>query len=162
MSLEDLPTEHWVTSATLDLSALIAETEDESCGAMQIFAGTVRDTNEGEDVHGMTYEAHVGLAAKTLRELERSVKEKFDVMQCRIQHRIGSLSLGEVSVYVVVRSKHRASSFEAGRYAIDTLKEITPIWKHEHYVSGESEYLSGTPLNRGAIGASEGSEPSGE
>lgn len=141
--------EPWVTAQTLDLSALIAETEDESCGAMQIFAGTVRDTNEGEAVRGMTYEAHVGLAAKTLRALEQSIKDKFDVRQCRIQHRIGSLSLGEVSVYVVVRSKHRAESFEAGRYAIDTLKEVTPIWKHEHYSSGDSEYLSGTPLSVG-------------
>jgi molybdopterin synthase catalytic subunit len=143
-----MDSQRWIKEEQLELDELLDETRDDRCGALQVFGGTVRRTNDGREVDGMTYEAHVALAARTLRELEETVKTKFNVPQCRIQHRVGELQLGEVSVYVVVRSPHRAESFEAARYAIDKLKEITPIWKHEHYVSGDSEYLSGTPLRR--------------
>lgn len=136
----------WIREEPLNLEALLDETDDVRCGALQIFAGTVRDSNDGRRVLSMTYEAHRGLAARTLEKLERETKQRFDVPVCRIQHRTGHLALGEVSVYVVVRAPHRASAFEAARYAIDMLKRVTPIWKHEHYADGDSQYLDGTPL----------------
>lgn len=136
----------WVTEAPLDLNALIAETEDDSCGALVIFSGVVRNTNEGRPVDGMTYEAHVELADKVLAEIEAEVLAQFPVKQCRIMHRIGALALGEVSVYVVVRGVHRGETFDAARYGIDATKERVPIWKEEHYTDGDSRYLDGTPL----------------
>ncbi|MGH8457881.1 MAG: molybdenum cofactor biosynthesis protein MoaE, partial [Nevskiales bacterium] len=63
-----------------------------------------------------------------------------------IMHRIGQLSLQEFSVLVVVRAAHRATAFDAARYAIDALKQRVPIWKEEHYTGGGSRYLDGTPL----------------
>lgn len=141
-----METTNWVTGAPLCLNTLLRETEDVRCGALQVFCGTVREMNDGRRVSGMTYEAHVAIAAKTLRELEREVLQRFDVLQCRIQHRTGELALGDASVLVVVRSPHRGASFEAGRYAIDTLKERVTIWKHEHYTDGDDAYLPGTPL----------------
>lgn len=140
----------WITEDPLDLNALIQETEDESCGALVIFSGTVRNQNEGQPVSGMTYEAHVELAAKVLQDLEAEVRQKFGVPQCRIVHRIGALALGDVSVYVVVRAPHRGPAFEAGRYAIDELKQRVPVWKEEHYIDGASRYLDGVPLRREA------------
>lgn len=136
----------WVTDAPLDLNALIAETEDDSCGALVIFSGVVRNVNEGRPVDGMTYEAHVALAEKVLAEIEAEVLDRFPVKQCRIMHRIGPLALGEVSVYVVVRGGHRGETFDAARYGIDETKARVPIWKEEHYTDGDSRYLDGTPL----------------
>jgi len=138
----------WITTEPLDLAALIAETEDPSAGALVIFSGTVRNENDGLPVNGMTYEAHVPLAEKVLKELEAEVLARFPVSQCRIVHRVGPLALGEVSVYVVVRAGHRGEAFDAARYAIDETKQRVPIWKEEHYVDGASRYLEGTPLTR--------------
>ncbi len=136
----------WVTEAELDLDGLLRETDDPSCGALAVFAGTVREQNEGRAVTGMTYEAHPVLAARTLAALEREALERFDIARCRIQHRIGALALGDVSVLVVVRSPHRGAAFEAAQWAIDTLKERAEVWKHEHYVEGDSAYLDGASI----------------
>lgn len=136
----------WVTDQPLNLSELLAETEDSGSGALVVFVGTVRDHNDGKPVEAVTYEAHVPLAERTLQELEQEVLQRFDVRTCRIQHRVGTLQLGEPSVAIVVRAAHRAEAFEAARYAIDELKKRVPIWKEEHYADGESRYLEGVPL----------------
>ncbi len=139
----------WVTESPLALDPLLRETEDVSSGALVIFVGTVRDENDNRPVGGMTYEAHVSLAEKVLREIEQEVLARFEVRRCRIQHRIGRLELGEPSVQIVVRGGHRAAAYEASRYAIDELKRRAPIWKEEHYTDGASRYLDGTPLQSG-------------
>ncbi len=136
----------WICEGSLDLNQLLKETEDPASGALVIFSGTVRNEHEGEPVRAITYEAHVTLAERVLHEVEEEVLARFDVRQCRIQHRIGTLPLGELSVIVVVRAAHRAPAFEAARYAIDELKKRAPIWKEEHYETGESRYLEGFPL----------------
>jgi molybdopterin synthase catalytic subunit len=118
----------WITDQPLDLNSLIAETADNSCGALITFVGTVRNNNEDRPVCAMTYEAHVSLAEKMLRELEDEVLSRFDVLQCRIQHRIGTLQLGEASVIIVVRASHRAPAYQASQYAIDELKQRAAIW----------------------------------
>ena len=137
----------WISKNPLDLTRIIDETSNDASGALLIFAGTVRNNNDGKEVVSMTYEAHESMAEKVLREIEIETENKFDIHQCRLQHRIGLLRLGDVSVYVVVRSGHRDEGYKASRYAIDELKRRTPIWKEEHYVDGESQYLDGTPLN---------------
>lgn len=136
----------WITEDPLDLDRLLSETEDPSCGGLVIFSGTIRNNNEGKDVNGIRYDAHIQIAENALKELEKEVLKNFGVERCRIQHRIGTLELGEPSVYVVVRSVHRAEAFEAAKYGIDELKKRLPIWKEEHYTDGDSEFLKGVPL----------------
>lgn len=136
----------WVCEEPLDLNALVRETEDHGSGALAVFTGTVRNENEGREIEALRYEAHIALAEKTLRALEREVLERFGARRCRIQHRIGTLPLGEPSVMVVVRAAHRDEAFRACRYAIDELKGRAPIWKEERYAGGERAYLEGTPL----------------
>jgi len=136
----------WIVTEPLELAPLLVETDDHASGALVIFLGTVRGENEGQPVRGMTYEAHVSLAEKTLAAIEAEACAKFDVRRCRIQHRVGRLELGEPSVQIVVRAAHRAAAYDASRYAIDELKRRAPIWKEEHYVGGDSRYLDGVPL----------------
>lgn len=130
----------------IDLDALIRETEDPGSGALVVFVGTVRDHNEGKPVEAVTYEAYKPLAERALQELEREVFERFAVRRCRIQHRVGHLKLGEPSVAIVVRAAHRREAFEAAKWAIDELKKRVPIWKEEHYPTGERRHLEGVPL----------------
>jgi len=129
---------HWITDNPLQLDKLLQETEDASCGGLVIFCGTVRQENAGKPVRAITYEAHVALAEKVLRELEAEVLSRFDVRRCRIQHRVGTLHLGETSVMVVVRAVHRSSPVarpsERGAYFY-ARNALWIIWRH--YPLGE-------------------------
>lgn len=137
---------NWMTDAPLDLDQLLQETDDDTCGALVVFAGTVRNHHEGKGVSGMSYSAYKPMADRVLQDLEQETLERFPVQQCRIMHRTGSLSIGEASVLVVVRSHHRADAFDAARYAIDTLKVRLPVWKHDEYTDGTHAYQDGVPL----------------
>lgn len=130
----------------LDLAALLDETTQPDSGALVVFAGTVRNSNEGHLVSGMDYTAYAPLAEKALAEVEQDTLRRFDIQQCRILHRVGELALQDYSVLVVVRAAHRGPAFEAAHHAIDTLKQRVPVWKQEHYPDGGSRYLDGTPL----------------
>jgi MoaE-MoaD fusion protein len=137
----------WLSQAPLDRDALIDETADDRCGALVIFSGDIRNHNDGrKDVVAIEYEAHQPMAAKVLETIEGEVLENFDVHQCRVQHRLGRVEVGQSSVLVVCRAAHRADAFDGARYAIDELKERTPIWKREFYEEGEDRYLDGVPL----------------
>ncbi|MFU8802272.1 MAG: molybdenum cofactor biosynthesis protein MoaE [Bradymonadaceae bacterium] len=139
----------WLSSHLLDLDALLAETEDPRCGGLVVFSGDIRNLNVGKNVVAITYEAHEAIASKVLAKIEDEVLEQFDVHQCRIQHRVGRVQVGQSSVLVVVRAPHRGPAFDGARYAIDELKERTPIWKEEHYEGGASHFLDGVPLREG-------------
>jgi molybdopterin synthase catalytic subunit len=133
-----------LTDQSLDLAALLADTEDADAGALVVFGGTVRFDGR---VEAIDYTAYAPLAEKALTEIERETRSRFaDVRQCRLIHRIGLLKLGELSVLVVVRAGHRDAAFTAARWAIDTLKSRVPIWKQEHYTDGTLEFVEGTPL----------------
>lgn len=135
-----------VTAADIDLAKLLAETEDDSCGALVVFSGTIRNHHDSRPVTELSYTAHENLAIKAIQQVEQEAKEKFSVAQCKIVHRIGDLKIGDVAVHCVVRSAHREAAFEAAKYAIDEVKKRAPIWKQETYADGEKEYRDGEEL----------------
>ncbi|MCP1673649.1 molybdopterin synthase catalytic subunit [Natronocella acetinitrilica] len=135
-----------ITEASLDLDALMQETENDTCGAMVVFSGTVRNHHGGRGVAGMSYSAYGPMAEKVLEDLEQETRDKFGVQECRIVHRTGKLEIGESSVLVVVRAHHRGDAFDAARYAIDTLKVRLPVWKEDFYTDGSTAFQDGVPL----------------
>ncbi|TXH04204.1 MAG: molybdenum cofactor biosynthesis protein MoaE [Nevskiaceae bacterium] len=135
-----------LTEKSLDLETLLTQTEDPACGALVVFGGTVR-LDDG--VQAIDYTAYAPLAEKALAEIEQETLQRFDIRHCRLVHRTGLLRLGELSVLVVVRGGHRGPSFEAARWAIDTLKARVPVWKEEHYRGGRSTFVEGQPIQQG-------------
>lgn len=132
-----------IQSTPLQLEALLAAGERADCGALAIFAGTVRNHHEGRAVSHLVYTAHPSICEKLIAAIERETCEKFGVATCRIVHRIGELQVGEVAIYAVVRSGHRAEAFAALKYAVDATKHRAPIWKEEFYADGTSRFVSG-------------------
>jgi molybdopterin synthase catalytic subunit len=132
---------------SLDVAALLEITAQPDSGALVVFGGTVRNENDGRSVSGIEYTAYAPLAEKVMAEIEQAVMQQFKVQQCRIVHRLGELTVGDLSVLVVVRAAHRAEAFTAARHAIDMLKQRVPIWKNEYYRDGDSRFLEGTSLN---------------
>jgi molybdopterin synthase catalytic subunit len=135
-----------VVDRPLDVAALLQECEDAGSGALAVFVGRVRDHSGGRAVIGLSYEAHRLLAEKELRRLEADAVGKTGARVCLIQHRVGNLGVGDVSVVIAAAASHRDEAFAAARFAIDELKNRAPIWKREHYADGESAFVDGVPL----------------
>lgn len=135
-----------VDSNVIDIDRLLEETDSPDAGALVVFGGTVRRHHDDKAVTAIEYSAYEPLAEKALAEVEAEAMAKFDILSCTIRHRTGKLEVGELSVVVVVRAAHRAEAFEAGRFAIDTLKKTAPVWKREAYSDGTEVYLQGETL----------------
>jgi len=113
-----------------------------ACGGYAAFEGWVRDSNEGQRVRGLEYEAFEALG---MREGERIIAEaiaRFGAAHAACVHRIGALAVGELAVWVGVSAAHRDEAFRACRYIIDEVKHRLPIWKKEHYLNGDSGWVN--------------------
>jgi MoaE-MoaD fusion protein len=105
-------------------------------GAAVIFDGFVRNNFRGRETLYLEYEAYEPMALAKIAEIGAQIREKFTVSRIAIVHRLGRLTIGETSVFIVVSAPHRAAAFDACRYAIDTLKRTVPIWKKEYFADG--------------------------
>jgi molybdopterin synthase catalytic subunit len=128
-----------VTRDPLDLQALTGEIVNEAAGegAVAAFTGLVRDHNQGRRVRFLEYEAYEPLAVRALELIVREAQDTWPDARLAMHHRIGRLDIGEASIIIVAVSAHRAKAFAACRYAIERVKQIVPIWKHEHFEGGE-------------------------
>jgi molybdopterin synthase catalytic subunit len=133
-----------LTPDPIDTHALTETVRRNSCGAVVLFLGTVRDLTGDQRTVFLDYEAYPPMAEKKLAEIEAEVRRRWPVGEIAMVHRLGRLGVGEVSVAVAVSTPHRAEAFEACRYAIDTLKELVPIWKKENAPDGASGWVEGT------------------
>ena len=127
-----------VTSAPLDLQALVAAVARDGDGAIASFSGVVRDHNQGRRVLFLEYEAYEPLAVKALQRIVDEAGRAWPGTRVLLQHRIGRLEVGEASIVIAAASPHRADAFAACRYAIERVKQIVPIWKREHFEGGET------------------------
>jgi molybdopterin synthase catalytic subunit len=118
--------------------ALLERVAGPGNGAISLFVGTVRDVTAGRRVLRLEYHAYDEMALKEMTGLRELALRKFEISDAAIVHRTGELSIGEASVAVAVASPHRAASFEACRFIIDTLKRTVPIWKKEFFEDGET------------------------
>ncbi len=115
---------------------------DASCGGFAQFEGWVRNHNEGHFVTLLEYEGYAELAEKEGARIVAEAREKFGVRRASCVHRLGSLAIGDVAVWVGVSAAHRDEAFRACRYIIDEVKHRVPIWKKEHYINGDSGWVN--------------------
>lgn len=125
----------------IDSTALARELAHASAGACVTFEGWVRDHNEGRAVRGLAYQAYTALAEAEGTRILGEAKQQFPIVDARCVHRIGTLAIGDLAVWVGVSAAHREAAFAACRYIIDEVKKRVPIWKNEHYADGESGWL---------------------
>jgi adenylyltransferase/sulfurtransferase len=113
-----------------------------SAGGYASFEGWVRDHNEGRVVHRLEYEAFETLAVKEGERIVAEAIRRFGVTRAACVHRVGTLGIGELAVWVGVSAAHRGEAFAACRYIIDEVKHRVPIWKKEHYADGDSGWVN--------------------
>lgn len=137
-----------LSGTTVDLAGQRDLLRHASSGGYCAFEGWVRNSNEGREVDGLSYEAYAELA---IAEGERIVAEaiaRYGVTDARCVHRTGDLKIGDMAVWVGASAPHRDEAFRACRYIIDEIKHRLPIWKKEHYVTGESDWVACTHVYR--------------
>ncbi len=125
----------------LSVDEVYAAVTDDAAGGIAVFAGAVRDHDHGRAVTGLSYSAHPS-AADELRKVCERVAGRFDVHAIAAVHRTGDLDIGDIAVVVAVSSGHRGTAFDACRALIDDLKATVPIWKHQRFTSGDSEWVN--------------------
>jgi molybdopterin synthase catalytic subunit len=128
-----------VTAAPLDVQSLTVEIAGSATGdgAIATFVGLVRDQNQGRRVSFLDYEAYEPLAVRALHRILDEARESWPATRVGVHHRIGRLELGDASIVIVAASAHRGDAFAACRYTIERVKQIVPIWKHEHFEGGD-------------------------
>jgi molybdopterin synthase catalytic subunit len=114
-------------------------------GAIATFLGTVRATTEARRVLYLEYEAYAPMAEKAMREIALAMPARFGPCRVAIEHRVGRLELGEISVAIAVASPHRQVALDACREAIERLKTTVPVWKKEHFEGGAVWIEGGRP-----------------
>jgi molybdopterin synthase catalytic subunit len=130
-----------LTHQPIDSTALMDHVGSSQAGAVVLFLGTVREMTGGRRTVALDYECYPEMAEKKLAELEAEARRRWPIVECAIVHRLGHLELGEASVAVAVSTPHRQDAFEAGKWLIDTLKEVVPIWKKENWDDGTTEWV---------------------
>jgi len=128
----------------LDPTALLAEVASTASGASTLFVGTVREVNAGRPVTGIDYSAYGAMAERELDTVVREAADRFGTTRIVVEHRVGTLSLGEASIVIAVSHARRAPAMDAQRYLIEEIKKRVPVWKREHYADGTREWVDPT------------------
>lgn len=136
-----------VTKSRLDSAALCRAVSSPKHGAVASFVGTVRAVHAGRRVRAVTYDCFTPLAEKELARIKAAAERRWPVL-VGVEHRIGRLRVGEASVAIAAGSGHRAEAFEACRFVIEEIKRRVPVWKKEHYDTGDGRWLAGCALHR--------------
>jgi molybdopterin synthase catalytic subunit len=129
-----------IREGPLSVDEVLAAVSDPGAGGIALFAGTVRDRDGGQHVVRLSYSAHPSAAAE-MRRVAGKVAAEFGVLALAAVHRAGDLEIGDLAVVVAVSCPHRGEAFEACRMLIDTLKREVPIWKHQWFADGTTEWV---------------------
>ncbi len=140
-----------ITDQPLSLEPLVNAVTGPSSGAVAAFLGVVREQTRGRQVRYLEYEAYREMAIPKMHEIAEEIRQKWQVDEIAMVHRIGRLQIGEASVAIAVSAPHRHSALAACAYAIDRLKETVPIWKKEVWTDGE-EWVGPTTCDGGVAG----------
>jgi molybdopterin synthase catalytic subunit len=130
-----------IRGTALSVDEVLSAVSDPAAGGVALFVGTVRDHDHGEDVVRLSYSAHPSAEAE-LRRVAEKVAASYSVTAIAAVHRVGDLDIGDLAVVVAVSCPHRGEAFDACRALIEELKASVPIWKHQQYAGGHSDWVN--------------------
>jgi molybdopterin synthase catalytic subunit len=129
-----------IRDEALSVDEVIEAVRADGCGALVVFLGLVRDHDQGLGVDSLDYSAHPS-ALDRLVEVCAAVGARTPEARLAAVHRVGALAIGDLAVVVAAAAPHRSEAFTAARDLIDTLKSQVPIWKHQGFSDGSTEWV---------------------
>jgi molybdopterin synthase catalytic subunit len=133
----------YLTERDIDPELLVERVESEERGAVVTFLGTVRNHHAGRQVERLEYSAYGPMAEAMCDQIRAEAEQRWAV-SVALEHRLGALGIGDVSVAIAVAAPHRDAAFTACRYVIEQLKTRVPIWKREYYTDGTTAWVDPT------------------
>jgi molybdopterin synthase catalytic subunit len=127
-------------SEPLSIDEIQAAAADPAAGAVALFIGTVRDHDHGRGVTALSYSAHPSAVTELGRVAEK-IAASHPIVSLAVAHRTGDLQIGDLAVVAAIGAAHRDAAFAACHALIDELKATVPIWKHQFFTGGDSEWV---------------------
>jgi molybdopterin synthase catalytic subunit len=140
-----------ISESPLSVDRAIRLVSSPTVGGIALFVGTVRNADHGADVVSLDYTQHPS-ALHALTKCAEETARQHDVLAIAVEHRVGHLEVGDIAVVVAIGAVHRGEALAACAHLINTLKAEVPIWKEQHFASGESEWV-GLSSEAGAMQA---------
>ena len=125
-----------ITEESISPEDVVMQAKTDSSGCVLTYVGLIRQQSHGKPVHTVKYEDSQGKAESRLREIADEIRQKWPVNNVAIQHRVGTLKVGDINLVVAIAAAHRPEAFAACQYAIDQFKEKLPTHKTETYEDG--------------------------
>ena len=129
-----------ISDSPLSVDRAIGLVSSPTVGGIALFVGTVRNADHGADVVSLDYTQHPS-ALDVLTKCAEETARQHDVLAIAVEHRVGHLGVGDIAVIVAIGAVHRGEALAACAHLINTLKAEVPIWKEQHFASGESEWV---------------------
>jgi molybdopterin synthase catalytic subunit len=129
-----------ISETPLDVAEVLRLVSEPEVGGIALFVGTVRNRDHDTDVVSLDYTQHPS-AADVLTRCAEETADQHDVLAIALEHRVGHLEIGDIAVVVAVGAVHRGEALAACAHLINTLKAEVPIWKEQHFTSGDSEWV---------------------
>jgi len=128
-----------VLSNPLDAARLAAAVDDQHAGAVVTFTGVVRDHDHGRAVTGIEYVGHPS-AQQIIADVAAELAGREGVHAIAVEHRVGTLAVGDLAMVAAVSASHRAEAFRTCSDLVDLIKQRLPIWKHQQFADGTAEW----------------------
>jgi len=122
-----------ITEKPISPELVINKVKTDSSGCVVTYVGLIRDYSQGKPVLSVEYEDTEGTAEKRLQEIAAEVRQRWQLENLAICHRVGKLKVGEINLVVAIAAAHRQEGFAACQYAIDRFKDVLPTKKKETY-----------------------------
>ena len=127
-----------ITEKPISLELVVNKIKTDSSGCVVTYVGLIRNHSHGKQVLSVEYKDSKGTAENELQEIASEIRQKWQVNNVAICHRIGKLKVGDINLVVAVASAHRQEGFAACQYAVDQFKQRLPTQKKETYVDGST------------------------
>ncbi len=126
-------------SNPLDAARLAAAVDNQHAGAVVTFTGVVRDHDHGRAVTGIEYVGHPS-AQQIIADVAAELAGREGVHAIAVEHRVGTLAVGDLAMVAAVSASHRAEAFRTCSDLVDSIKQRLPIWKHQQFADGTAEW----------------------
>lgn len=125
-----------ITDKPISPELVVKQVKTDSSGCAVTYIGLIREYSRGKPVLWVEYKDIGETAENRLQEIASEVRQKWQLNNIAICHRVGRLNVGDINIVIAIASAHREEGFAACQYAIDRFKQLLPTQKKETYKDG--------------------------
>lgn len=119
-------------SAQFIAEQIAKHSSKKNIGAHNIFLGQVRaDVLNNKVVLAIDYTTYEEMALEKMHIIREAIFAKYDLTCMHVYHSLGTVKVGEISLFVFTSSKHRRAAIDACNEMVECIKNELPVWGKE-------------------------------